>query len=63
MITLPVQELEKLDVFDPNRYNKNYLLNMIKKFLEDHDYLTFQNLIKKLTKTNYIQNFPFMYEI
>ncbi len=36
-----IEELENIDVFDPNRYLKKDLIKMTKKFIHDNDYLKF----------------------
>ena len=38
---LSLNEIEALNIFDPNRYNKVQLLNMIRNFFLKYDYLKF----------------------
>ncbi len=41
-----IEELEYVDVFDPNRYLKKDLVKMTEKFILDNDYLKFQQEVK-----------------
>ena len=40
-IILSIEELEDIDVFDPNKYLKKDLIKMTKQFIRDNDYLKF----------------------
>ena len=38
---LPIDELEKHGIFDPNKYKKESLLIMCKKFIRKNDFMKF----------------------
>ncbi len=48
--TLPVDELEYLDILDINRYKKEELMLKIGDFKEEHPYEEFQKLISQIKK-------------
>ena len=62
---ISVEELEKLNVLDVNRYKKEELKKKIGDFIHNHDYLKLKRRIRKL-KMNSIEtqvSFPYVYDI